>query len=285
MAEARADILAAVRAGLGRGPVAAAERDRLAEGLAAPRANLVPARARREGDELVALFIAMAERAGATLARVETAAMVAAAVADFMAAESLGAEVRMAPDPALDVIAWAQQSGLVIGRGRARDGDRVSVTHAFAGIAETGTCMLLSGPESPTTLNLLVDAHIVVLPVGRILGSYEDAWARLRRHLAGAPAGGDGRATLPRTVNLITGPSRSADIEQKLQMGAHGPRRQHIVLVEKGDRGAPDRGRDWQPGPGGPGSGEAGTGQGEDRPEGDRPEGNKPEGDQKEGGG
>ena len=56
------------------------------------------------------------------------------------------------------------------------------------------------------------------------LGPYEDAWDRLRA------AEGEGR--LPRTVNFITGPSRTGDIEQTIQMGAHGPRRLHVILVE-----------------------------------------------------
>ena len=109
----------------------------------------------------------------------------------------------------------------------AEDADAVSLTAAFAGIAETGTCMLLSGPESPTGLTLLPETHIVVLRVGQVVGPYEEAWARLRRRNAG-----DGAWSMPRTVSLITGPSRSADIEQTMQIGAHGPRRLHIVLVD-----------------------------------------------------
>ncbi|MEZ5579927.1 MAG: LUD domain-containing protein [Candidatus Competibacteraceae bacterium] len=73
--------------------------------------------------------------------------------------------------------------------------------------------MLLSGPHSPpTTLNFLPDTHIVVLRADRIVGAYEDAWDLLRARGLG----------MPRTVNFITGPSRSADIEQTVQMGAHG---------------------------------------------------------------
>jgi L-lactate dehydrogenase complex protein LldG len=56
--------------------------------------------------------------------------------------------------------------------------------------------------------------------------SYEEAWDSLRAH-----AGADG---LPRTVNFISGPSRTADIEQRLIMGAHGPKRLHVILVGDG---------------------------------------------------
>ena len=82
--------------------------------------------------------------------------------------------------------------------------------------------MLLSGPDHPTTLNFLPDTHIVVLRASQVVGPYEDAWARLR---AAATA-------MPRTVNFVTGPSRTADIEQTIQLGAHGPRRLHIVLID-----------------------------------------------------
>ena len=105
--------------------------------------------------------------------------------------------------------------------GRASASDMVSVQHGFAGIAETGTLMLPSGPERPTTLNLLADTAVVVLRASRVVGAYEEAWDMLRA--AGA---------MPRNVMLVTGPSRSADIEQTLELGAHGPRRLHVLLIE-----------------------------------------------------
>ena len=108
--------------------------------------------------------------------------------------------------------------------------DEVAVTRAFAGVAETGSLMLLSGPEGPTTLNFLPENNVVVLDAAAVVGFYEDAWERVRARY--------GAGTMPRTVNFITGPSRTADIEQTIQLGAHGPRRLHIVLVENAQ---PDR--------------------------------------------
>ncbi|MDP6190995.1 MAG: LUD domain-containing protein, partial [Gammaproteobacteria bacterium] len=101
----------------------------------------------------------------------------------------------------------------------AQKGDLISLTTCIAGVAETGTLVLKSSPTSPTTLNLLPDIHCVVLRKEQIIGGYEDAWDLVRQ------------AKLPRTVNFITGPSRSADIEQKLLMGAHGPKRLVIFLL------------------------------------------------------
>ena len=94
---------------------------------------------------------------------------------------------------------------------------------AFAGIAETGTLALVSGPANPTTLNFLPDNHIVVLRKEDILSDYESVFARLRTAY--------GKGGAPRTLNFVTGPSRSADIEQTLLLGAHGPRRLHIVIA------------------------------------------------------
>ena len=83
--------------------------------------------------------------------------------------------------------------------------------------------MLLSGPDNPTTLNFLPDTHIVVVDADDIAGDYETVWQRIRALY--------GTGKLPRTVNMITGPSRSADIEQTLILGAHGPRALHILVV------------------------------------------------------
>ena len=105
--------------------------------------------------------------------------------------------------------------------------DYVSVTPAFAGIAETGTLMVHSGATTPYTLNFLPETHIAVLGAEKIVGAYEDAWARLRTKLKAA-----GETTLPRTVCLITGPSRTGDIEKKILLGMHGPPRLNIILVE-----------------------------------------------------
>jgi hypothetical protein len=90
-------------------------------------------------------------------------------------------------------------------------------------MAETGTLILESGTDNPTTINFLPEVHMVVVRAGDIVGDYETAWTALRqRH---------GKGEMPRTVNMVTGPSRSADIEQTLLLGAHGPRRLHVMIV------------------------------------------------------
>lgn len=218
-------ILRRIRSALGRptpsGDAAAALETRLA--THAP--NLVPRRAQVDPDAQVTLFMDMLREVNATVATLDGLDQVPDAVADFLAGENLPSDLTVAPDPLLDGVPWDKRPLLTVRRGIADGGTEVGVTSAFAGVAETGSLMTLSGPAHPTTLNFLPDSHIVVLPRDRVLGSYEEGWAKLR-----AAAGGDG--FMPRTVNFVTGPSRTGDIEQKIQLGAHGPRRLHVLVVE-----------------------------------------------------
>jgi len=142
--------------------------------------------------------------------------------ATYLASQNLPTDIVMAPHPELQAIPWATRPLLRLREGRAEASDMVSLQHAFAGIAETGTLMLPSAPQTPTTLNLLADTAIVLLRASRLVGAYEEAWDILRSEFG----------TMPRNIMLVTGPSRSADIEQTLELGAHGPRRLHVVLAE-----------------------------------------------------
>ncbi len=162
----------------------------------------------------------MAEEVSATVTRVATMAEVPASIAGYLADHNLPAVARLAAE--LDHIPWHEAPLLDLAKGRGEDADKVSITGAFAGVAETGTVIALSGPGHPTTLNILPETHVVVLRADQIVGAYEEAWDRLRN---------SGQGT-PRTVMLITGPSRSGDIEQTIQLGAHGPKRLHLVIVD-----------------------------------------------------
>ena len=222
MSEAREQILAGIRRSLKRGRLDAARETELRERVAVHRRNLVPARAAALDDpRRVDLFVAMAEEVQATVARVKSPAAVTDEVARYLAAENLPAELVLAPDPSLDEIPWGERPLLRIRRGRAEAVDTVSLTRCFAAIAETGTLMAISGAETPTTLNFLPDTHIVLVYADQIVATYEDGWDRLRAN------GG-----MPRAINFITGPSRTGDIEQRIELGAHGPRRLHIILVD-----------------------------------------------------
>lgn len=197
----------------------AAVDDRLAR---APR-GVVPARGRIDPQARVALFREKAEAVHATTERVADAAAVPAAVAAFLRAHNLPQALRLGADPRLAALPWQDQPQLAIAHGPSDGGDLVCLSHADAGVAETGTLVLTSGPDNPTTLNFLPDVHVVVIAADDVAGDLESVFDGLRARF--------GAGSMPRTVNLVTGPSRSADIEQTLLLGAHGPRSLHVVVV------------------------------------------------------
>jgi L-lactate dehydrogenase complex protein LldG len=223
MSAARDQILATIRrarGGNGDASYHAAAEQRLER----KARGTIPARVDHAPAALVDLFVEQVLALSATVDRVASPHAVPAAVAEYLARDNLPATLRAAPSPEIEAIPWQDRPALTETYGRSDGHDEVGLTPAFAAIAETGTLMLRSGPDHPTTLNFLPDTHIVVLRASRVVGPYEEGWTRLRA--AGA---------MPRTVNFVSGPSRTADIEQTIQLGAHGPRRLHIVLIEDGD--------------------------------------------------
>jgi L-lactate dehydrogenase complex protein LldG len=211
----------------GRERVLAQIRQSLGRGAAAADAAIVPLpgqgpRPAYDGD-LVEHFVAKMQEKAATVERLEAMADAGPAVARFVAAMRAAPRVRVSR--ALAGIAWPPELEVVLGA--AVREDTTSVTPCFAAVAEAGGIVTLSGPDTPSTLNFVPDNHVVIVRASQVLRHLEDAWALLRS--SGAP--------MPRTVNVISGPSRTADIEQTIQLGAHGPRRLHILLIAA--RGSP----------------------------------------------
>ena len=219
---ARDDILGSVRRSLGVSGKEQPRREAVNERIAKAPRGIVPERGKLSGAALLDLFEEQAKATLATIDRVKDRAAVPEAIADFLRRTNLPARLRMGSDPRLGAMPW-DKTALEISHGKSDGGDLVAVNHAFAGVAETGTLIMTSGPDNPSTLNFLPDYAIVVVDAKDVRGSYEDVWQRIRDR--------DGKGHMPRTVNWITGPSRSGDIEQKLLLGAHGPRSVHIVLV------------------------------------------------------
>lgn len=216
MSAARERVLGAVRRSLRRaGPLHESVRAGLDRRLAAPIPNLKPALS----EDPVGLFVRKANAVHTRTSTVATLAGVSDVVVRHIEDNGLGDAIVVAPE--LEGVRWSNR--LAVERRAARGSDQLGVTGAFAGIAETGSVMLLSGPESPTTLNFLPEDHIVVLRESRIVPHPEDAWALLREE----------RSALPRTVNLICGPSKTGDVELVILEGAHGPRRFHVVVVQE----------------------------------------------------
>jgi L-lactate dehydrogenase complex protein LldG len=207
MSSGRERVLANIRRALGRdGP----------ELAAIPPLPGVGPRPAFEGD-LIERFAAKMIEKSATLERIASLADVGDAAARFVT--SHGAAQRLCISPALNDIAWPP--GFTIHAGAAGRDEQTSVTPCFAAVAEAGAVITLSGPNTPSTLNFVPENHIVIVHAGQVVRHFEDAWAQWR-------ASG---LTIVRTLNVISGPSRTADIEQTIQLGAHGPRRLHILLV------------------------------------------------------
>ena len=220
---ARDAILGRMRRQLGGAATDDERRAAVKQRLSKHPAGIIPGRAQIGHAKQVKMFIERAESGQATVKRVASPDDVPKAVSAFLRARNLPASVRMGTDPLLKAMPWTAVKSLEVKTGPSDGDDLAGVSHAYAGIAETGTLVLTSGPANPTTINLLPDYHIVVIDAADITGDLETVMAKLRKTSRKGP--------LPRTVNLVSGPSRSADIEQTLILGAHGPRALHIIVV------------------------------------------------------
>jgi len=167
------------------------------------------------------LAVRLRERATASASTVETIGAerdAPAAVARYL--KACGVEPRGCVWPALAHLDW-RGAGLALQPRAARGEDAVGVTGAYCALAETGTLCLVSGPGTPASASLVPETHVALVPASRIVAHMEDAWDLMRAEL--------GR--LPRAVNYVSGPSRTADIEQTVVLGAHGPSRVHILVI------------------------------------------------------
>lgn len=185
--------------------------------------GLIPARGRKSHEKQVELFCDQAIKVQSTVTRISSIKELPEAVSAYLRGRNLPQKLRMGDDPLLAAPDWKDAPNLEVLKGPSDGQDLVSLSHAFAGVAETGTLMLQSGVDNPTTLNFLPETHCVVINASDISGDYESVWQSVREE--------HGKGLMPRTVNMITGPSRSGDIEQTILLGAHGPRALQIFVV------------------------------------------------------
>jgi L-lactate dehydrogenase complex protein LldG len=220
--KARDNILGRVRKALGRAgrdeaALAAAEAY-IAERAQGPRPTL-------PGD-LVERFMRRARAMESTVERIAEKSEIPRRVADYL--DGLRLRPALAADKPNTGVCWPEfagldwsGAGLYLEARPATGGDRLAVTGVFCAIAETGTMVIVSGAQTPTASILLPETHVAVVPAERIVAGMEEAFALLRRE----------RGALPRAVNMVSGPSRTGDIEQTIVLGAHGPYRVHIMVV------------------------------------------------------
>ncbi|MDI4656867.1 LutC/YkgG family protein [Xanthobacter autotrophicus] len=223
MTSSRDTVFASVRRALGVTSQEAPRRQEADGRLAGHPRGLVPARAQLPAAARLALFKDMVVAAAASIDHLPSADDVPGAVASYLRGRNLPPTILRGGDARLAALPWHREPNLDVWIGPSDGRQLAGLSHAFAGVAESGTLVMLSGPDNPSTLNLLPDHHLVVLDAADVAGDYESVWTRIRERF--------GPGVMPRTVNWITGPSRSADIEQTLLLGAHGPRSLHVLLV------------------------------------------------------
>ncbi len=216
----RTQILGRIRNALGADLADLERRSAVAGRLADAPHHPIPARSLRPAPELAAMFENALAAQGADIVAVAEPSRIPAAVANYLETRSLPLRMRTGADPYLAALPWEGTPGLARETGPAQADDSAGLSHAVAGVAETGTLVLASGPDNPVTLAFVPDTHLVVVTADTIVGSYEQAMERL-----------DALGPLPRTLNLVSGPSRTGDIGGKIVMGAHGPRRLAVLVV------------------------------------------------------
>lgn len=210
-------ILSRIRASLGRGgPGDTRVIDSHLE--TGPRGPASEGAWRDSKEGIVQRFSERAAALSSTVERVASWGDVPAAATAYLISREL--PTRAVVWPSLAGESW-KSAGLTVEARAARGDDLVGITGTFCAVADTGTLMLLSGPDSPAATSLLPETHIAVVPVERVVALMEDGFDLLRAE----------RGEAPRAVNFVSGPSRTADIEQTVTLGAHGPYRVHLILV------------------------------------------------------
>jgi L-lactate dehydrogenase complex protein LldG len=213
---ARAAILAQIRARQGRPDALHAMEARdaevdIARHFRGPQPQL--------GENLTAAFTAQALSLQTTVARVVSMQEVPQAVAAYLREQGL--DTQGVAWETLAGLPWSE-AGLLLEWRPPRDADKLGLTGCFCAVAETGSLVLASSPATPSSTHLLPQTHIAIVPASRIVPALEDAYALLRAELG----------ELPRALSTVSGPSRTGDIEQTIVLGAHGPYRVHVVIVD-----------------------------------------------------
>jgi L-lactate dehydrogenase complex protein LldG len=176
--------------------------------------------------DLIAKFVTRATDMQSTVERIADRQWIPGAVSRYV--EALDLPPALAAQKSHSGVCWPEfadldwkGAGLDIEARPTLGNDRLGITGTFCAIAETGTLVVLAGADTPTATTLLPDTHLAVVRAERIVSGMEEAFALVRRE----------KGVMPRAMNMISGPSRTGDVEQTIVLGAHGPFRVHILVV------------------------------------------------------
>lgn len=201
-----------------RDTILSAIRDRRVS--SAPRPS--PYRAAMLADDATTNFSAQATRAAAEVHRLKSLRDVPAAVADILRARNMKAAVHLPSNsPLAELLIWEAAPGLMRVHSAPGQDDAAIALAPFA-IAETGTVVYPAASDAPASWHFRPGLEIVILRASSILPDFEAVLARVKA-----------QGAMPSTLNLVTGPSRTGDIEQTLELGAHGPKALVVLVVDE----------------------------------------------------
>lgn len=219
----RKEVLGAIRNSLGAKRAHDIGRRTAAQArLSRHERHLIPARARLAKTESVQRFASELTRNAADVIRVASRDDIPSAILLFLDQLKMPRRLRHGDHPLLGSLPWGKAPELEVSHGTGRDEDGAALSHALAGVSETGSLVLASGPENPVSLAFLSEVHLVAIAESAIVGALEDAVDLMRAAY--------GTGAMPRSLNFISGPSRTGDIGGRIVLGAHGPRRLAVII-------------------------------------------------------
>ena len=222
---ARETILSNIRAAKQKAGLPDSDRNAARTRISDPKPNLVPELGRTEGPERVEQFIAKLTELAGTHTVLDTEAEVPRAVSDFLKENNQPNHILMAEGSDLCDLNWHDAPMLDIKQGTATPREASVVTRTFGGVAETGSLIILSDETNPPGNIFLPENHVAIIHTSQIEANLEGIWVKLRSKQR------SDSTTMPRSVNMISGPSRTGDINATMYMGAHGPKRLHVLIV------------------------------------------------------
>lgn len=222
MIKNRERILNKIKTSLGRSKDRSKlEIDVLEKRLKRTGKNLIPKRAIIEKNKLLEAFVNSAKDVASSVVVIEDISKIPEEIVDYLKINNIASRIVVLPNEEIDFVNWDKHPTLDVVKKCADEMDETVLVSSYAAIAETGTVVQLSSPENPITSHFLPDNSIVLIKASRILPSAEDVFELLRKE----------NKDIPRSMTLISGPSRTGDIALNIEMGAHGPRKVHLLIL------------------------------------------------------
>lgn len=184
-------------------------------------------------------FRQKAEAVQATTVLCQDVSEIPEAVAHYMLAQNLGDRLRISPHPAIGKLGldWQKAANLIPFDGNPSIEDKVVLSYALAGICETGSIVVNSDYQTPILDHFLAECEIIILKTSTLFIAMEDFWQNYRDHANSIDTNNPSQGLknnngFARAISLVTGPSRTGDVGQKIELGAHGPLKLHIILIQ-----------------------------------------------------